>query len=162
MSDARKRILREILASPGIHKSDLCRRTSLAWGTIGYHLQVLRRQGKISTLRVGSRLYISPSTVHHNDAYAYAALRQDDAQQLLRRVNQGPCGMLEAATHLNLSRKIVRRHANMLIDSGLLSRDQGPRGKLVMTLKGRRVLREHRTLTADADHHGGWGPFRQE
>ena len=155
MDGARGRILNTIFVEPGIHKSEICRRTGLGWGTVGYHLHKLRVDKYISTVRANGRLITIPREIPHGDALTVHALRQPPTRSILRHLLEARQGTVGLSNEFGMSRKVMRRHLSTLADAGLIARGEGHRGRFHATVKGRMTIRE------DA-HEGGTLPAPDE
>ncbi|MHB8632845.1 MAG: ArsR family transcriptional regulator [Thermoplasmatota archaeon] len=111
---------------PGIHKSALKRELGLGWGTISYHLEMLRRRGAIKMRAQGRQVGVFPSRVPDGHMPWLAALREAVPQGILTRLAERPEARIdELSEDLGLSRRIVRRHLTDLTAQGLV---RGPLG----------------------------------
>ncbi len=122
----RQAVLDRITQNPGIHKSALQRELGLGWGTISYHLDVLRRQGHVKTMPQGRQLRVFPMAVPDEHMRWLSALREEVPQGILSSLAEKPGACIEEITaDLGLSRRAVRRHLNLLAAQGLVNASQG-------------------------------------
>lgn len=149
------RILQAIQAEPGIHKSELCRRTGLGWGTVGFHIHKLCAARKISALRANGRLILLPMDAPADATLAIKALRHAPARMILEQLTRERLGMMDLSKEFGLSRKVMRRHLNSLADLGLIRREPGHRGQFDATVKGRMTLRSeaHESALIELDSY---------
>lgn len=118
----RRRILDAVGREPGIHKSELCRRLELGWGTVSYHLDVLCRDERVRILEDGREARIFDGDLPENQMVWIASLREELGQSLVARLQELPGSRLkELATSLGASRKVVRRHLDRLHEGGLVT-----------------------------------------
>jgi predicted transcriptional regulator len=112
-----------IRARPGINKSGLCESSNLAWGTIHYHVELLRRQGRIQVVETGwESLHFVGLLAPHEMAWI-AALREQQARLVLERLDDGEARRAgELAQAMGLSRKVIRRHLTVLGDAGIVEK----------------------------------------
>ncbi len=115
---------------PGINKMALCDATGLAWGTVFRHIKLLEEHGEVQVRREGREVQVFPAEVPFEQLRHLAALREDEAMELLDVVYaRGEVRIQELAIALKLSRKVIRRHLRSLCDAGLVrqSRHYHPR-----------------------------------
>lgn len=126
----RDRLLRLVEQDPGIHKSELHRRSGVGWGTLTHHLTVLLRHGRLRGVQHGKFFLLFASDRRPEAELYLAALRDPLRQTILSRLGAGgEMGIQQLSTELNLSRKVVRRHLTLLGGMGLVERtsDYRPR-----------------------------------
>lgn len=113
-----------IRKNPGIHKSELCRITGLAWGTVGHHLRVLKKEDSIQVFHVGRVVHVTPSNVAEL-MQTHPALLAPDARKILHSLAQSKfdLGPTSIARDLDMTTKQVRKHLSSLQKSGLVEED---------------------------------------
>lgn len=125
-SRTRQAVLDCIVRSPGIHKSELQRQLGLGWGTVSYHLDVLRRDGRVKMMERGRQVALFATDVPDEHMRWLAALRSDVPNGILHHLAQRPQARIEEmVVDLGLPRRIVRRHLRDLAQQGLVSEPQG-------------------------------------
>ncbi len=119
--EVRAKILKLVHEHPAMTKSELARATGLAWGTVCYHVDVLRANGLMSAVESEKFVYLLLPTHDAEKVAAYRALRDPDAVAIARHVAGMPqCTMKELTTDLPLSRKVVRNRGATLLAAGIL------------------------------------------
>ena len=131
----RERLVGIIEQEPGINKSGLRERSGLAWGTIHYHLELLKRDRRIQVLETPwEALHFAVGLPPHEMAWI-AALRETPRQQLAERIGEaGGLRAAELARRLGWSRKVIGRHLTVLGKAGVLEK-RGQR-QAVYSLRG--------------------------
>jgi predicted transcriptional regulator len=119
---SRERLLDLIRSQPGLHKSALCQETGLAWGTVDYHLRLLRRGNLVSQHVDGRTTRVFPADLRHRQSLL-AALADEPAARIAAAVHQAPQRAGALSDRLGLSPKVVRRHLARLLREGLLVRE---------------------------------------
>jgi len=118
----RDRLLGLIAARPGINKISACQTLGVAWGTISYHVDRLRRTGRIEVEHVGRDAALFPVGMSPSLKRSSLALREDAARRLLGVLAQWRQGSLgELSRALGVSRKVGRRLILDLVAAGLLA-----------------------------------------
>ena len=118
----RDRLLALVHSDPGISKSELCRSLGIAWGTASYHVQILERAGLLELQRVGRAKALFPADLGEQFRVALVCKRAREGQlvlETLRRVPQAT--QRDLAVWLGVSRKVVRRAIQSLLDAGLIA-----------------------------------------
>lgn len=139
----RREIVNTLRHAPGLTKSQLCRRLQLSWGTISHHVAVLEDARAIVRRRVrGRRRLFLPEVA--SDAVALHDLALTPlVPPILARVRESPgIGVQALATAISVDRRVIRRHLDLLIESGLLAqtRDYRPRFYLVEQKQAEAIL----------------------
>ncbi len=118
------RIEQEIRQHPGITKSELCRKTELAWGTVTHHVHMLLRKGAVVGHRARGRLHLSVPEAR-TMLPAQAALADPERARILAYLGSHPVpqGPSLLGKELGLDRRVVRRHLHHLETAGLIKGD---------------------------------------
>lgn len=122
----RARIMQAIRAHPGIHTSDLSDHLKLAWSTVDYHLQVLKRDEVISIVKALRECHAFPADVEPSQHMWFATLRDQGNHRIFQRLLELPGqGVPMLSEWAGLSHKIIRRQLTDLLDVGLINRTGG-------------------------------------
>lgn len=125
MLNARRSQLYELVRSePGIHLSDLVRRSGLGWGAALYHLGVLEKNRVVvAHAEGGFKRYFANGMHPREDMTRLAALRHGAAKALFDAVKASPGRSgRELAETLGLSPSTLARASERLEEAGLLRR----------------------------------------
>jgi predicted transcriptional regulator len=126
-------ILGLIRSHPGIHKAELSRRTALSWGTIVYHLGVLKRTGRIVTERHRNLEMAYEARVSPQERHWIGVLGRSEGPDLVDHLRAKPGdGVQSMSRHYNLSRKVIRRHLARLEEAGIVVRSVDYRPKFFL------------------------------
>lgn len=120
--EKRRMIYEAIVEQPGLHKSELCRRMNLAWGTVAHHLGALRRRGLIRYVKIAGRMHVAPASDVQGHRLSRAMLLPH-SKTILDMLSRGPLGPTAIAADLQLGHKLVRSHLEMLVEDGLVETD---------------------------------------
>jgi predicted ArsR family transcriptional regulator len=131
--ESRRRILAMVAEQPGIHKSDVGRRLGLAWGTVGYHVGVLQRQGHLRTYTHGRQVHLFLPAVPPQHMQWLSALRHD-VGILSILAERSEARMPELGARLGLSRRTIRRRIESLAMAGLVRREGPARSRVRLLL----------------------------
>lgn len=141
--DIRKRIYECITASPGIHFREVQRRTSLAIGSLDYHLHFLVKHGliRVERERKITRYYPMTRNWDEEERRLLALLRQQHIRHillhLLRRKRATP-SVLAAA--LGLSRPTLSWYLRTLADQHVIAYVQKGRFRSYRIREPRKIL----------------------
>lgn len=133
MLNARRSQLYELVRTePGIHLSDLVRRSGLGWGAALYHLGVLEKNRMLVAHDEGGfKRYFANGMHRPAEMQRLVALRHGAARALFDAVVAAPGRSgRELSDHLGLSPSTLARASERLEDAGLVRRERA----------GRRVL----------------------
>ncbi|HEV8359559.1 MAG TPA: winged helix-turn-helix transcriptional regulator [Candidatus Thermoplasmatota archaeon] len=133
MLNGRRNQLYELVRSdPGIHLSDLVRRSGLGWGAALYHLSVLEKNRVLVVHAEGGfKRYFANGAQSHHDLPRIAALRHGAAKALYEAVHAWPGKSgRELADTLGLSPSTLARASERLEDAGLVRRVRAGRRML--------------------------------
>lgn len=118
----RRRINEIIREEPGIKISQLCKEAQAGWGTVNYHLHVLKRAGLIVSRATGRDCLLFSSDYPAEDLPVTEALRRGRAERLAEAIAQKPgASQKELCAQVHMTRKIIRRYVGLLTDAGLVS-----------------------------------------
>lgn len=107
----RAAIVDAIQADPGLHFSELARRTGHAAGALRHHLAKLQAAGLVVARPLGGYLcYFAPGTSRDTAALANAATRSEGARKVLEAQQAGIVGVRAIAAHTGLSPSTVSHH----------------------------------------------------
>lgn len=122
----RKRLWGLIRRQPGIHASALCRESGEAWGTVQYHLSLLRKGDVITSLEAGRERRFFPNDVDERRAKMLSVLHQGRREEIARFIRAHP-GMrqVDVCEGVNVSRKTFRASIQPLVDAGLVRERKG-------------------------------------
>jgi predicted transcriptional regulator len=120
---SRERILAAVQADPGIHVSLLAERVGLSWHTTMYHLRVLDRRRLVQVDKSDRERRAFPRGVPPVHRAWLAALRGDEAAEVLRLLMEDPRQTIPALSRrMGHSEKVVRRQVANLAEAGLVQR----------------------------------------
>lgn len=138
----RQRVYEAVLSQPGVPVSRLALLLGLPLNSLTYHLRVLRRAGKVGTLRHGRTVRVLPQeTMPPRPEEPPAALVLEDARMrfLAERVRQGPLLLTEVVRRVRDTFGLSQRGALHVVDRavrwGLLVKRPSPDGKLGKALR---------------------------
>lgn len=118
----RRRILDTIRREPGIKISQLCRETSAGWGTVKYHLHLLKKAGLIVSRNTGRDCLLFSSDLPSDQLSVTEALRRGRASNLAAAIANTPgATQKELCERIQMTRKIIRRYVGLLSKAGLVS-----------------------------------------
>jgi len=119
----RAAILDAVRQDPGIHVAELARRVGLPWRTTSFHLAALERQGALVSYRRDRERHLFPAGVPDLHRDWLAALRSDNAQEVLHLLSDCPWQSIpQISRRTGFSQKVVRRQIANLVEAGLVQR----------------------------------------
>lgn len=132
LNSRRSQLYELVRAEPGIHLSDLVRRSGLGWGAALYHLGVLEKNRVLVAHDEGGfKRYFANGMHPREEMRRLVALRHEAAKALFDAVQAGPGrNGRELAATLGLSPSTLARASERLEEAGLVRRVRA----------GRRVL----------------------
>lgn len=117
----RARILDAIAAEPGIHFSELLRRTGVGNGSLHHHLKVLRDAGRVEARAAQGYTCYFPAGAPQAVVLGAAAAKADGAQRILGHVRAHPGrSVKEVAMECGLHPSTVTYHVQRLCEAGLV------------------------------------------
>lgn len=140
-NDLRQRILDLVAEDPGVHASALARRLDVAVTTVLYHVDVLADAGHLTVKRSDGQVTCFPAdgagTILERELVL--ALRAPGKSDLLEVLREEPgLNISEAARRLDRNRSTVKRHADELVDRGLVAtKADGRSRRLALTDEAR-------------------------
>ncbi len=127
----RRRLLDIISDQPGIHASELCRQADESWGSVQYHLSLLRRASLIKSVTSGRERRFFSSSLDSGLARRLALVRQGRRYEIADFIQQNPgCRQVDVCEALNVSRKTFRAAIDSLADEKLVVERKGQRNNL--------------------------------
>lgn len=134
----RDEVVNALRREPGLTKTQLCRLLDLSWGTISHHVRLLEAGGIIErrTLRRRARFFLrgTPAETIATSPIAHDAL----AAPILQAVVENPgIGIRHLAATMSVDRRAIRRHLDLLIDSGLVAQTRTYRPQFFVVEQGR-------------------------
>lgn len=122
----RRRLWDIIRNRPGIHASQLCRESGEAWGTVQYHLGLLRKVEMITTVESGRERRFFPPDVDPDRARLVSLLEQGRREEIARFILANPGQrQVDVCTEVNVSRKTFRASVQPLVEAGLIEERKG-------------------------------------
>jgi predicted transcriptional regulator len=122
----RRHLMGLIRRRPGIHASEICRESGEAWGTVQYHLSLLKTGELIQTVEAGRALRFFPQgevdEVDRLTLIVGQGRRTDIAQYI--RDNPG-IRQVDVCNAVGVSRKTLRASVAVMMQAGLISERKG-------------------------------------
>ncbi|MCA1812824.1 MAG: winged helix-turn-helix transcriptional regulator [Halobacteriales archaeon] len=124
LNERRNQLYDIVRAEPGIHLSDLVRRSGLGWGAALYHLSVLEKNRVlVAQAQGGFKRYFANGQQSRQDMQRTSALRHAASKALFEAIQHAPgCSGRELASMLGLSPSSLARASGRLEDAGLVVR----------------------------------------
>ncbi len=134
-NENRRKIIRYILAEPGIHYNDLQRKCSLTPGQIRWHLNILLEYHIIKKDRLGQYTIFSPNISDlEYENYNKKVIRSKTSLDILDMIEEKP-GVIpsDLANNLDLKKSTISYHINKLKKKGFIySRKEGRELKIFL------------------------------
>ena len=122
----RRRIYGIIQRHPGIHASELCRESGEAWGTVQYHLQLLRKGDLVQSLEAGRERRFFPPDIDPEEAHVVSVLNQGRRHEIFDCIRENPgIRQVDVCNAVAVSRKTFRSSIRALVDEGLIQERKG-------------------------------------
>lgn len=140
---ARRMIMKVVEEHPGVHKSELCRQVGLGWGTVSYHLRLLERARRLQTVSGKREVRVFLGNIPQERMKALAALQGEGGQAVAGLLADRP-GVRQAdiCRALGASRKLIRRHLEVLQKEGLITSEGNRRARYLPTAMLNDLMRE--------------------
>jgi predicted transcriptional regulator len=124
----REEIVNALRNEPGLTKSQICRLLDLSWGTISHHARLLEAQGRIERRAIRHRTRFFAQGMQADRLTSNPAAHDPLAAPLLEAVVANPgIGIRDLAASLSVDRRAIRRHLDLLIESGLVAQTRAYR-----------------------------------
>jgi predicted transcriptional regulator len=139
LNSRRSQLYELVRAEPGIHLSDLVRRSGLGWGAALYHLSVLEKNRVLVVQAQGGfKRYFANGQHHRHEMPRLAALRHEAARLLFEAIQAVPGRSgRELAAALDLSPSTLARASDRLEDAGMVRRVRAGRRVLYFPVEPR-------------------------
>jgi predicted transcriptional regulator len=122
----RKQLVNLIKTHPGIHTSELAREVDQPWGTVHYHLRLLRQADLVSTVDAGRERRFFPLGMDDTKARLLSLLHQGRRPDIARYIREHPGSrQVDICDALEVSRKTFRSSVGPLVDEGLVREQRG-------------------------------------
>ena len=125
------KVLQFIQENPGTHLRQIKRELEMSMGTTQYHLNLLEKQGKISSERHNLHRYYFPiGLFEQNERDILKILNQETAREILLMIlEKKEPTQTDIANTMQISSASVNWHIRKLIDLGLIIEKQDGRFK---------------------------------
>ena len=115
------RVLQFIQENPGCHLRQIKRELEMSMGTIQYHLNLLDKQGKVSSERHNLHKYYFPvGLFEQNEKDILKILNQDTAREILLVILEKKPTQTDIANIIKISSASVNWHIKRLVELGLI------------------------------------------
>jgi len=120
------RVLQYIQENPGSHLRQIKRELTMSMGTIQYHLNLLEKQGKISSERQNLHKYYFPiGLFEQNERDVLKILNQETAREILLLIlEKKKPTQTDIANIIEISSASVNWHIKRLLELGLIIKQQ--------------------------------------
>lgn len=123
----RARILDAVERRPGIVPQDLSQQLRCNRSTIRYHIMRMQAAGLVRVVSHNQRAHVFPATMAAACQDALAVLQRGRTWDLAREVAQNPgLPQCDLTANLNMSRKILRKYMDRLLEHGLVEEVDEP------------------------------------
>lgn len=134
----RQEIINTLQREPGLTKSQLCRRLQLSWGTISHHVALLEESRLVLRKPLHGRRRLFLPSVSEATVVLHELARNPLVPPLLAHVRETPgIGIQALAKSMSVNRRIIRRHLDLLIKSGLMAQTRDYRPRFYLIEQGR-------------------------
>ena len=115
------RVLQHIQENPGCHLRQIKRELDMSMGTIQYHLNLLDKQGKVSTERQNLHKYYFPiGLFEQNERDILKILNQETAREILMIILEKKPTQTDIVNIIKISGASVNWHIKRLVEIGLV------------------------------------------
>lgn len=123
----RTRIRDAVQQSPGILPQTLAAQLGCNRSTVRYHVSRMQAAGILRVVSYNQRAHLFLSTMTAQDQDALAVLQRGRTWDLARQVALNPGQpQCDLTTNLNMSRKILRKYVDRLLQKGLIEEVDDP------------------------------------
>jgi biotin operon repressor len=123
----RQRIREAVRGSPGILPQTLAANLGCNRSTVRYHVTRMQAAGILRVVSYNQRAHLFVSTMAPQDQDALAVLQRGRTWDLARLVAHNPGQpQRDLTTNLNMSRKILRKYVDRLLQQGLIQEIDDP------------------------------------
>lgn len=122
----RRRLLGLIRKQPGIHASELARGMDESWGTVQYHLNLLRKAEMVQSVEAGRERRFFPEGVDDQKMRMMTILTQGRREEIAQFIHANPgARQVDICNALDVSRKTFRNSIRPMVDEGLVQEQKG-------------------------------------
>lgn len=115
-----------ITRRPGIHASELAREVEEPWGTVQYHLALLRKAELVNAVESGRERRFFPDDVDPAKARLLGLLHHGRRPDITRFIAEHPgARQVDICKALGVSRKTFRASIAPLVEQGLVEEQRG-------------------------------------
>jgi predicted transcriptional regulator len=115
------KVLQYIQENPGSHLRQIKRELGMSMGTIQYHLNLLDKQGKVTTERQNLHKYYFPiGLFEQNERDILKILNQETAREIIMIILEKKPTQTDIADIIKISSASVNWHIKRLVDLGLV------------------------------------------
>lgn len=122
----RRRLLGLIRMQPGIHASELARGMDESWGTVQYHLNLLRKADLVQSVEAGRERRFFPEGVDESKMRMMTVLTQGRRNEIAQFIHNHPgARQVDICNALDVSRKTFRNSIKAMVEEGLVHEQKG-------------------------------------
>lgn len=115
------KVLQYIQENPGCHLRQIKRELTMSMGTIQYHLNLLEKQGKVSSERQNLQKYFFPiGLFEQNEKDILKILNQETAREILLIIMEKKPTQTDIVNIIKISSASVNWHIKRLAELGLI------------------------------------------
>lgn len=135
MNETRKRIVRRIQATPGVHFNELVRALDLAPGQIQYHLKRLRSAESVVKKRLYGRTHYFPPEYDSWERGALSLLHRETAGDIVAVLcERGSARPQTVAEDIDIARSTLEWHVNHLTEQDVVVKERNARNHVTLAL----------------------------
>jgi len=122
----RRRLLDLIHDKPGVHASELCRQAGEPWGTVQYHLSLLRKTSLVTALEAGRERRLFPVGMDPMHARLLAILNHGRRGEIATYIRDHPGSrQVDICEAVDVTRKTFRLAVRPLVEENLVRERRG-------------------------------------
>jgi predicted transcriptional regulator len=122
----RRRLLDIIHDRPGVHASELCRQSGEPWGTVQYHLGLLRKTSLVTALEAGRERRLFPMGMDPARARLVSLLSHGRRGEIAHYIREHPGSrQVDICDAVDVTRKTFRLAVRPLVDEHLVAERRG-------------------------------------